>query len=388
MILFLSLSLRAYAEDPLADFLGNESYDRDAIVRQLSESERLPRPAGASGAHPLLENLQSVRRLALVLPVESRGLAGQVAGDFERGCRHGVLGDGRELSIALYSHDGNSAAEHYEAASRQGADVIIGPMLKRGVESLTEKFPEMPVPTLLLQPAEGYFVMSLDAAQEASDLARLLRESWEGTESPLIVVQPTPRGEQLAESFSREWLLGGGFRPEYFRIEDDRYLEDPLEAWRPLFDKLKPPEPEDDSEELPPPPPAVPVYAAGDAKFAEQTRNFSPQRNPVYASSTANTGADPSTALLLENLGFMEMPWFSGLGEDTSYDSPLVRTLPVIRQRFFVLGADACRAILDMPVWSEGWELRGLGGTWTLRGEVFTRRGVLSSYRGGFLQPL
>lgn len=386
VMLIVSLScISMQAEDPLADFLGNRSYDREGIVRQLSESQPEVPESPYSGGHPLLRDLVIIERLALVLPVESRGLAGQVARDFEAGCRHGILGDGRDIQIGLYGHDGNSSLEYYRAAVEQGADIVIGPMLKRGVEALLEEFPEMPVPTLLLQPGEGYFVMSLDGAQEASDLAEMLRES---PEEPLIVVQDTLRGEQLASSFASEWRSGGGGILEHFRIEEE-YEEDPTETWSRLFDKLKPPEREEEEEEEPEPlPAAVPVFAAGDGKFAELVRNFSPQRNRVYGLSTANTGGDPNTALLLENLGFMEMPWFTGLGELERYDSLEARRISTLRQRFFVLGADACRSVLDMRSWSEGWELLGLGGRWRLKGETFRRRGVLASYRGGILEEI
>ena len=73
----------------------------------------------------------------------------------------------------------------------------------------------------------------------------------------------------------------------------------------------------------------------GRRQVCRQTRNFAPQRHAVFASSAVNQGARAAAALLVENLAFMEMPWFAGLdARRAELDSPEERTLPAAQQDF------------------------------------------------------
>ena len=387
------------AADPLADMLNRRDYDRDAILRQFppnapppnadsdsdspTESPRPPAVIKSEGNAPGFLPLQTrpaqiaLQTLALILPSDGGGLAGRAAESFYRGCERGVRADGRIAAVDLYRTDGGLSAtlRSYAAAADKGAEAVIGPLLKTNATALLKRWPHAPIPTLLLQTGgeaergEGYFVMTLDAAREAADLARLLRRR--GAQNAMIVRQNTPRGGRQQSAFEEAWLVEGGELPERF------WVRTPAD-WRRLFDILKEPERE-----------TAAVFAAGDAKFAAKTRNFAPQRHAVFASSAVNQGARAAAALLVENLAFMEMPWFAGLdARRAELDSPEERTLPSAQQRFFALGADACRAALTLPQWRDGWSLSGLAGDWTLSGGVFEREGILTAYRGGRLLPV
>ncbi len=394
--------------DPLADLLHRRGYDRNAILRQFPPDPppgeiAPPGDSGETGAAknsgdsgvagdsgnnaaaapeflPLRPRLPAAAAddIALVLPTLADGIAGQAARNFYRGCLHSTDAEGGGAEISLYAFDGAAAAavRNYAAAVERGATVVVGPMLKRNVRALLAGYPRTPSRTLLLQPGggEGYFVMTLDAAREAADLARLLYERFGG--AALIVEQPGARGERLRTAFERRWTAAGGALPARFRVRDGE------RDWARLFEMLKEEKEEEDDK-------AAVIFAAGDAAFAGKTRNFAPQQHPVFAVSTANDGAQADAALLLENLGFMEMPWFVGLDESLAVlDSPSARALPFLRQRFFALGADACRAARRAPGWREGWILRGLAGDWRLHDGVFVRAGRLSVYRAGRLRPL
>ena len=380
--------------DPLVDLLNRRGYDRDAILRQFppdSPQDAAPESPPAEDAPPEISSGEdapaapqflplrplspsaAAENVALVLPTLADGIAGRAAQSFYRGCLHGARAEAN-AAINLYAFDGApaEAVRHYAAAVEQGAAVVVGPMLKTNVRALLADYPRTPSPTLLLQPGggEGYFVMTLDAAAEAADLARLLYARFGG--AALIVEQSGARGERLRAAFERRWTEAGGALPARFGIRDE------TRDWKRLFDMLK-----EETDE------AAVIFAAGDAAFAGKTRGFAPQRNPVFAVSTANAGAHADSALVLENLGFMEMPWFAGLDESLAgLDSPPARALPFLQQRFFALGADACRAALDSPGWREGWILRGLAGDWLLQNGVFVRAGRLAAYRAGRLRPL
>ena len=396
--------------------LHGRDYNRDAILRQfpadstittntISESaqesaqesaadsesaaessESSPSPNNTS-APPQFIPLQSwqtaeIRHIALILPTLSDGIVGQVARNFYDGCLHAVQVSRRTPMINLYATDGGDMLSHYAAALSQGAELIIGPMLKKNVRQLLLEYPQMPTPTLLLQPGDDYFVMTLDAAQEAADLAQLFHARGDEI---LIVEQESERGARQSAAFSAEWLQLRGQLPQRIKIRDDEH------DWAKLFLRLKDKAESDIAAisvaialaNTPPKLPHLSVFAAGDAAFAVRTRNFSPQRNVVVAVSTNNDG--DKAALLVEDLAFMEMPWFVG---DSSSDLSPVRRLSVLRQRFFVLGADACGAAVDFSQWQNDYNFVGQGGDWRLQQKTFRRSGKLSVYHAGQLQLL
>lgn len=382
-----ALALPATAQnDPFVDLLNRRGYDRDAILRQFPANTPPPddstaddSPAANPGQAPTFRPAQiqpaggggSAEQLALILPTQAGGLAGQAAIIFHRGCLHGIRNSRRTAEVKLYPGTGATAADSYAAAAAAGAQVIVGPMLKSTVRRLLARYPQAPVPTLLLQPASaaGYSVMTLDTAQEAADLARLLHQR--GAQNIWLVEENTPRGERQRAAFEQAWTILGGAIPRRFSVRNAGH------DWPRLFKLLK--ETKDDFL----------IYAAGSSDFARQVRNFVPQRHPVFAASIVNDGAQTAAALLVENISFMEMPWFVGLDERRAiFDSPAIRALPLVRQRFFALGADACRAALDQPRWTEGWTVTGLSGDWHLQDGVFQRDGMLVGYRAGQLRRL
>lgn len=378
----------AAAENPLAEFLSRRGYDRDAILQQFPPDAP---PAPPKTEQPPADNISgaatsntpefiplqarpaapAAQQIALVLPTLADGLPGHAAQNVYDGCLHGIRAAGRTAEIKLYAGKGGAAetVENYRAAVNQGAHAIVGPLLKKTVRALLAQYAETPAPTLLLQPAagKGYYVMTLDAAQEADDLARHLRRR--GTEMAFIAEQNTPGGRRQRAAFEKRWLAEGGALPERIQIRNEE------NDWTRLFQMLKVRE-------------ETAVFAAGDAAFAALARNFSPQKHPVFAASVFQSPGRAAAALSVENLRFMEMPWFAGLDETrAALDFPAARVLPAVRQRFFVLGADACRAAHDSPQWRGGWFMRGLAGDWELQADgIFARGGVLAAYRGGQLR--
>ncbi len=353
--------------------LQNESENNAANNSAAQENPNAESENGAPQFIPLgsLQPAETAEKIALVLPTLAGGLGGQAARNVHSGCLHGVRVSGRGAAVDLYPTDGAAAAaaDGYRAAVNAGAQAVVGPLLKNNVRALLAQYPQTPAPTLLLQPGggEGYFVMTLEAAREADDVARLLHSR--GREKILIAEQNTARGVRQREAFETRWRELRGVLPGRIQIRDEE------SDWTRLFDALK-------EEEAA----GTAVFAAGDADFAVKARNFSPQQYSVFAASVLQSRGETAAALLADNLHFMEMPWF--LEGEAVPDLPEVRAQPALRQRFFVLGADACRAALDAPRWREGFLLRGLGGDWELSDGVFARRGVLAAYRAGQLRRL
>ena len=380
------------AEDPLVDLFSGRNYDKDAILRQFPQNKKaapitLSAPDTSNNSKtPTFIPLQplpaaaTIPKLTLLLPTLASGINGIAARNFYHGCLHGLNIAGYDIPVELYAADNADILPHYEAAIKQNARFIIGPMLRKNVNQIIRRYPQPPVPTLLLQPAaatvntadnKNYFVMTINAAQEAADLAALLSQFNDNREV-LIVEQNSPRGRQQSKRFEQQWTTLNERIPERFIVSR------PDTDWTRLFQQLKNSERE-----------SLIIFAAGNADFAANVRGFVPQQYSVFAISTINTSNQIEDTLSLEGLSFMEMPWFVGLTETQQiYDLASIRYLPIIHQRFFVLGADTCLATAQMPYWREGWTMRGLSGDWQLQQGIFYRRGILSAYMAGKLIPL
>ena len=360
------------------------SAERQLLVAQVKSPKFLPhkdKPL-VSEESPSIEQLEfspsdspppqlGLLKFAMLLPMEAAGLSGHAARDFRRGCIQSVQVDGGLVEVDIYagSGDAEEMIRNYEAAAQSGAQAVIAGLLKSQARALTERYPESLLPTLLLQQGSGsYYVMTLDDLREAADLARQLHRR-EDIQNLLIVEQDNARGRRQRQAFESTLNSFG------VSITAAMLMRDIEHDWQRLFERMKEAEP-------------TPIFVAGTPQFAINVRNFSPLRHPVFAISAVNNGGG-TDALILNNLAFMEMPWFLGLPEQlAAYDSAAARALSFVRQRFFAFGADACRAILQQPNWRNGWEFLGVSGHWQLQGAVFSRHDSVSVYQGGRLLPL
>ena len=395
-LLFAALIPITAANDPFLDMLQNKAYDREAILRQFQhnvtttsppEEAQTEAPAQEpSDERPTegprfrlvpptpLNAPQRINRIALVLPLGGQGLAAVLAARLREGCLQSVGG----VAVDVYATDGSppSALSVYQQALSDGAQVVVGPMQKSSVRLVVETYETPPVPTLLLQWAEGaagYYAFAISAEAEAESLAR----SLQGHDNVLIVLDQSSLSRRQSRAFARAWHTRGNSTLSYFHIYDT------AKDWRRLFNQLKAQLEGDDST------PDKIVFAAGDGKFIRLTRNFVPDAYPVYGSSLFRTHEQATMAMFLDNLRIMEMPWFvDGVDTEIFETDSLVRTRPVLQQRFYALGVDACRMAKQANRWSDSWFFSGVTGDLTLHGTIFHRQGVLMYYKEGLLQPL
>ena len=401
-------------DDPFIDLLNNRSFDREALIRQFSPSVTVTRPVvPVNPDTPTPENpasttpetppakllfrplspqlpegaLAPLETLALVLPLNNSGNTAAAAEAFQQGCVDGLGTVGTALRVDTYAHDGSpqQAIVAYQNAVTDGASFIIGPMQKNNVRQLLQLYPQAPVKTLLLQPlhrndTSSYYVLTIDIGEEAAELARTIKQQ---NYRALVVLNKSTLSQRQKEEFVRAWndevnapLL------EYFYIYDNE------NDWQRLFDKLKDKletasEDKKSAAALPP----LAIFAAGNGNFIRRTRNFVPQGYPLYASSVFFSSK--SDAQFLDNLRVIEMPWFVDANADhiRNFTNLLIRTRPALQQRFYALGADACRAAQRSPQWFEGWEMLGASGTLELTAHHLKRRGILSQYEAGYLTP-
>ncbi|NGX15212.1 penicillin-binding protein activator [Wenzhouxiangella sp. XN24] len=155
------------------------------------------------------------RQVALLLPLGGRQAAAAAA------IRDGFVaaylaqgGEGERPSLRIYDTTALGTTGAYEQAAGNGADFIVGPLLKEELEELGGA--ELPVvPTLALNWTENdtvlpshVFQFALAPEQEAAAVAR--RALAEGHGRALALAHDTEQGRRIMESFIATFRAGGG----------------------------------------------------------------------------------------------------------------------------------------------------------------------------------
>jgi outer membrane PBP1 activator LpoA protein len=159
--------------------------------------------------------------IALLLPLEGQFAASGQA------VREGFLGAAAKTpsnsAISYYDTSKSSnITALYEQAVREGADVVIGPLLKENVQTMTKQS-TLPVPTLALNYTDeglsflpsNLYQFGLSPHDEAKQLAEKAREA--GLSKAIIIAPNTEWGHQTAKTLIVRWKsVGGTVADSYF----------------------------------------------------------------------------------------------------------------------------------------------------------------------------
>ncbi len=289
-----------------------------------------------------IEIAKPISHIALLLPLASRTF-GQVADALKLGFIAGADADGKNApAYRIYTADdeGAALAAQYRKAVNEGAAAIIGGVTRDGANTIARE--SRFLPTLALNaPAissdnelpDQFFYISLNLDLEAKLVARMA--FGDGLRNLAMLVANTPLAKRVQDSFEQEWArLGGGIST---RIA---FGNDPGDATRvaSAMEKI--------NERIGTR--ADGVFLAADTASARVIRPYLPTGMPVFATShTVDPRADPITNLDLENVRFLEMPWFAEQDHPAvmGYAKPR-QTLPVEYERLYALGIDAWRLAL------------------------------------------
>jgi len=169
-----------------------------------------------------------LRRVALLLP-----LHGELA-PYASAVRDGfnamrLASADSSLEIRFHDTTGAAAVSHYQQAVKDGAQLVIGPLDKPGVEALA-RLAERPVPILALNnPGVGFVTataapgalpsFSWFALAPEDDAVDLARQAWEdGHRRIATLVANTDLGSRTRAAFVTAWEQRGGVV-----VEDSRY---------------------------------------------------------------------------------------------------------------------------------------------------------------------
>jgi uncharacterized protein len=323
-------------------------------------------PASAGLVETLLTEYRAMtefpRRVALILPLSGRQAAAAAAvrdGFIAAYLAHDAQNQRPVLSIYDSSALGPSAA--FELAARNGAEFIVGPLLKEELAELSGA--ELPaVPGLALNWADDGVVLpdhlyqfALAPEEEAAAVAR--RAALDGHARAVVLVHGTDQGRRMAQSFSAAFEAAGGqtlgtqfFDPieRDFSIEITRLML--LDESRARHQRLQSilgrrlefePRRRQDVDFL--------FLAArpGEALLIRPQLQFHyAGQLPVYATSSIfdpARGASPD----LDGIMFADMPWRVGAG-DTAFMNQFQSFGPAALERsgrLYAFGADAYRLV-------------------------------------------
>lgn len=182
--------------------------------------ERYPEhPAARDLLSTLLDEYRAMteypQRVALLLPLGGRhGSAGGVVRDGFIAAYLAQGDEGERPALRIYDTTALGATAAYDLAARDGADFIVGPLLKEDLAELAGA--ELPaVPGLVLNwPDEGLalpsylFQFALAPEEEAAAAAR--RAIQDGHRRAVALVHDTEQGRRMAQSFISAFHAEGG----------------------------------------------------------------------------------------------------------------------------------------------------------------------------------
>jgi len=171
----------------------------------------------------LPRNINYPNQIAVLLPLSGR--QEQAAKAIRDGLLAGYFqsaNEGNQPRLRIYDVTLASAPETYDQAIADGADFVIGPLLKENVQALAQRGVSTPTLTLNFLPDDfqqsvGFYQFSLSPEDEARQVAR--RAAALGQYRALALAPNNAWGKRLMQSFNAELISLGG------QVLDYRFYE-------------------------------------------------------------------------------------------------------------------------------------------------------------------
>ena len=322
----------------------------------------------------LSEDLSAkTRHIALLLPFHGRyeNAANAIRDGFLSAWYDAPPGRLRP-TVSIYSADSTTINAVYDRAVENGADIVVGPLEKLTIETLTSR-PELRVRTLTLNVADNVptqspadtnspnsallFQFGLTPEDEARDVADKMRA--DGHVNALVLGPETPWGRRITSKFSSHWEGQGGIvldNVPYTNGENSysNSVQDALnvdsskaraaELRRVLRQAIEfEPRRRADVDAI-----FLAGFPLGVRQLLPQLRYFRAENVPMYSTSHAYAGkSNPAADQDLDGLNFGDMPWLFGVADSESLN--LFNTnwpeSAAGSGRLFAFGLDAYRII-------------------------------------------
>lgn len=152
------------------------------------------------------------KQIALLLPLSGSlsGPGASVKEGFMSAYEAGPSGE-EFTQIKVYDTAHGAIKKIYQQAIRDGADFVVGPLIKNQVAIIASE--PHPVPTLLLNDTvatleENTFLFGLSPSSEATQVA--LKARYKGYSKALVIAPKNEWGQEVIKVFSQQWQKKGG----------------------------------------------------------------------------------------------------------------------------------------------------------------------------------
>jgi uncharacterized protein len=308
-------------------------------------------------------------KVALLLPLENPAYAA-VAEALRGGFLAANATTSSAIEIQVYSSPGgkDQIGQSYQLALQEGAQYIVGPLLREEVSALATS-DMVTVTTLALnqsdgKPADKMIVFGRALEAEARQVAGIGRRL--GMQSALVVMADTPLAKRMADAFVDEWKAQQGTLNLALTFSADTNLAE-LKAQASTHS-------------------ADMIFLAANVEQARQVRPYLDQAIPTFGISHLYDGdAGNPLNLVLDTVHFVDMPWLiePAAAQFAPYRQAALKFPGGEMQRWFGLGVDAWNLLsggVGTPLqgltgdirWAEGQPVRELSMA-QFRGERVVR---------------
>ena len=333
-----------------------------AILDKTSHQERVQKdinkwqqlfpkhPASQYIVPQVIQHLNTVsirpKQIALLLPTTDSQF-----GEYAEAIKNGFLEAAKvkqkykKPQITVYNVTSDNILAKYKQAIKDGAEVIVGPLLKNNIQILTGNI--LTVPTLALNhvvdidKTNNLYQLGLSPEDEALEV---VKRAWDdGHRSAMILVPDGSWGERILNTFSLQWKKLGGKLIEHIYGKNFEY------SMRKKFRKFK----KVDMVFM-----VAPQHAR---QFVPLIISKLGNKIPIYSISRVYSGT-PNSELdkNLNGVLFVDMPWI--LKPDANavkMQIALKQSQPKKIQKFnrlYALGVDAYNTSLKLRNLEQQWQ--------------------------------
>ncbi|OSN09234.1 penicillin-binding protein [Lonsdalea britannica] len=274
------------------------------------------------------------------------------------------------VAVKVYDTTGQQLANVIAQAQKDGATMIVGPLLKNDVEQLPATQTTLQVLALNqpehVQPSPNICYFALSPEDEARDAAQFIHS--QGKQQPLVLAPRGSLGDRVTAAFAAAWQQQGGGAPLQQRIGGTAELKQAINngagitlSGQPIVTEAASQPPSGttiDGLNIPaqvPPSPASISAGGVDAVYIIATpdelslikpmidlRNKSRVRAALYASSRSNqAGLGPDFRLEMEGLQFSDIPLLTGANPSLMQQTTSQFRNDYSLVRLFAMGMDA-----------------------------------------------
>lgn len=350
---------------------------------------------------------QQPKKIALILPLKGRlAEAGEAVSDGFFAAYYQQINNNNLPNVRKYDSSQDATAA-YQQAVNDGADLIIGPVDKDGVNRISQ-LPLLKVPLLSLnypdqQPAHAlanFYQFGLAVEDEARQVAR--QGIQDGHTSALVVFTAAEVSERSAQAFISEWQnLGGTIIGKSIFASQDKFSEhfrnlmllDESQARATLLQqqlgtKLEfTPRPRADLDMV------FMAVTPDQGRQIKPTLVFQYANNiPVYATSSIYSGdADAIKNEDLNGVLFNTLPWVFDNNNPEKQAIAQTTKSAAVYGRLHALGADAFHLYSRLPQLKQAPQMRIYGATGSLQllpdGRI-EREQMWARFNEGLAEPL